>query len=579
MPQVRLATPHCDGVPSCTNFLARTQYRLWKCTRPASSHRAGIPRDFSNLFDPRSYLSFQDCPEQHQEEEKKISSTVEMPKRKRSVAETVQIKLEKYRIDIFRALSSAKVHERKRFSIKLHEPGITVARKTRLEREYAVLKALDLRHTARHHLHTNLLRIKAVETSPDIPQELREPVPWPALPQEEITLRNNVISILCNAASARHALDRAVADICQTLGVPVPAKSKRVRNKRKDSEDQPADRQEEDPAGDESAKPSSDAGKKRGAAEEDDAEESDFEGFGSDSDSDAVDDADEPRPTVEALDDSDQESEISKLANLIGGSSDEDEDEFDEQVLAKYRGTETVNLDDISLSGSGSEDEGDDEEEEEPESMTGSRSPSPLPKKKLKKATDDDDSQKTAAEKKTSREKEKEEKKKRAAKAAVRAARPGDSTFLPTLMGGYISGSESASDIEAPPKKRRGQRARRAIWEKKYGAKAKHLQEAAAKGGRDAGWDMKRGAVGPEDQARGKWRKGGRLPGRPAAGIDARGHSQGRGNDGGQGMAAPAAKPTKKDNEGPLHPSWEARKKAKEAQKNVAFAGQKVVFD
>ncbi|PTB69135.1 Bud-site selection protein [Trichoderma citrinoviride] len=491
-----------------------------------------------------------------------------MTKRKRSVAETVQIKLDKYRIDIFKALGSAKVHERKRFSIKLHEPGITVAKKTRLEREYAVLKALDLKHTARHHLHTNLMRIKAVETSPDIPQELRDPVPWPALPQEEITLRNNVISILCNAASVRHVLDRAVADICETLGVPVPTKSKRVRNKRKDTEDQPADREVEavNEVDGESAKAPAKSGKKKEAAKvdakedakEEDAEESDFEGFGSDSNGDG--DADEPRPTIEELDDSDQESEISKFANLLGGSSDEDSDEFDEELLAKYRGTEKVNLDDISVSGSGSEDEDDDnegdDEEEEPESITGSRSP---------------------------KEEKEKEKKKRAAKAALKAARPGDSTFLPTLMGGYISGSESASDIEAPRKKRRGQRARQAIWEKKYGANARHLQKQAAKGGRDAGWDMKRGAVGPEDQGRGKWRKGGRgLPGRPAGGAagGARGYSQGRGNDREQGRAAPAPRPpTKKDNEGPLHPSWEARKKAKEAQKNVAFAGQKVVFD
>ncbi|KAL7820635.1 Bud-site selection protein [Trichoderma gracile] len=504
-----------------------------------------------------------------------------MTKRKRSVAETVQIKLEKYRIDIFRALSSAKVHERKRFSIKLHEPGITVAKKTRLEREYGELKSLDLRHTARHHLHTNLMRIKAVETSPDIPQELRDPVPWPALPQEEITLRNNVISILCNAASVRHALDRAVADICETLGVPVPAKSKRVRNKRKDSEDQPADREEEGQADGESAKPAPKAAKKKEkeAAREEKSEESEFEGFGSDSD--GGDDGDEPRPTIEELDDSDQESEISKFANLLGGSSDEDEDEFNEELLAKYRGTEKVNVDDISLSGSGSEDEdGDDggDEEEEPDSITGSRSPSPVPRKKIKKATDDETGE-TAAAKKTSKEKKEEDKKKRAAKAAAKAARPGDSTFLPTLMGGYISGSESASDIEAPRKKRRGQRARQAIWEKKYGANARHLQKAAAKGGRDAGWDLKRGAVGAEDQGRGKWRKGGRLPGRPVGAAGARGFSQGRGHDRDQDRPAPAAKPTKKDNEGPLHPSWEARKKAKEAQKNVAFAGQKVVFD
>ncbi|QYS95959.1 BUD22 domain-containing protein [Trichoderma simmonsii] len=495
-----------------------------------------------------------------------------MPKRKRTVADTVQNKLEKYRIDIFRALSSAKVHERKRFSNKLHEPGITVAKKTRLEREYAALKALDLRQTARHHLHSNLLRIKAVETSKDIPEELRAEVPWPALSPEEISIRNNVISILCNAGPVRQALDRAVADICETLGVAVPTKSKRVRNKRKDTEEQPADREEDGDDDDEDedddeedVKPSAKSSKKREAVDEEAADESEFEGFSSD--------ADEPRPSIEELEGSDQEDAVSKYANLLGGSSDEDEEEFDEELLAKYRGTEKVNLDDISISGSGSEDEGDDEEDEELESITGSRSPSPVPTKKSKKSADNDDSQKPAVEKaKKTREEKKEERKKQAAKAAAKTARSGDSTFLPTLMGGYISGSESASDIEAPPKKRRGQRARQAIWEKKYGANAKHLQKAATKGGRDAGWDMKRGAVGPEDRGK-PWKRGGRP-----AGGDSRGYSQGRGGNI-QEQNKPPPKPTKKDNEGPLHPSWEARKKAKEAQKSVAFTGQKVVFD
>ncbi|RFU76735.1 bud22 family [Trichoderma arundinaceum] len=497
-----------------------------------------------------------------------------MPKRKRSVADTVQNKLEKYRIEIFRALSSAKVLERKRFSSKLHEPGITVAKKTRLEREYAVLKSLDLRQTARHHLHSNLLRIKAVETSDDIPEELRAGVPRPTLAQEEIALQNNVISMLCNAGPVRQALDRAVADICETLGVPVPTKSKRVRNKRKDTEDQPADRdeqdeQDEEQSDEESVKPSAKAKKQRKPVEEEPDEESEFEGFGSD--------ADEPRPTIEELGGSDQEAAVTKYDDLLGGSSDEEEEEFDEELLAKYRGTEQVNLDDISLSGSGSE--GEDEDEEGSVSIPGSRSPSPLPTKKLKTSIDDDDKPKPAASK-SSKEKKEEEKKKRAAKAAIKAARPGDSTFLPTLMGGYISGSESASDIEAPPKKRRGQRARQAIWEKKYGASAKHLQKAAAKGGRDAGWDMKRGAVGPEDQGRGKpWKKGSRLPTRPAGG-DNRGYSQGRGGNAYQeSKAPPAPKPTKKDDQGPLHPSWEARKKAKQAEKGAAFSGQKIVFD
>ncbi|KAH6605900.1 bud22 family [Trichoderma cornu-damae] len=491
-----------------------------------------------------------------------------MPKRKRSVADAVQNKLEKYRIEIFRALSSAKVFERKRFSNKLHEPGITVAKKIRLEQEYAVLKSLDLRQTARHHLHSNLLRIKAVETSDDIPEELRAGAPRPTLSPEEISLWNNVVSMLCNAGPARQALDRAVADICETLGVPVPAKSKRVRNKRKDAEEQPADREEEQ-SDEEGAKPLAKPKRKREIAEEEPAEESEFEGFGSD--------ADEPRPTIEELDGSDQETAVTRYDNLLGGSSDEDEEEFDEELLAKYRGTEQVNLDDISLSGSGSEDEDEGEDEDELESITGSRSPSPLPTKKLKTSTDSGDKPKPVPSK-DSREKKEEEKKKRAAKAAVKAARPGDSTFLPTLMGGYISGSESASDIEAPPKKRRGQRARQAIWEKKYGASAKHLQKAAAKGGRDAGWDMKRGAVGPEDQGRGKgWKRGGRLASRPAGG-DKRGYSQGRGGNSPQESRAPP-KPTKKDDQGPLHPSWEARKKAKQAEKGAAFSGQKIVFD
>ncbi|PNP37394.1 hypothetical protein TGAMA5MH_10693 [Trichoderma gamsii] len=499
-----------------------------------------------------------------------------MPKRKRSVADTVQTKLEKYRIDIFRALSSAKVFERKRFSTKLREPGITVAKKTRLEREYGVLKSLDLRLTARHHLHSNLLRIKAVETSEDIPEELRAEVPRPTLSPEEIALQNNVISILCSANSTRHALDRAITDICETLGVPVPTKSKRVRNKRKDTEEQPADREEDEDGSEEDVKPSNDSKKKKKekkqeTAEEESDSESEFEGFGSD--------ADEPRPTIEELEGSDQETAVTKYDNLLGGSSDESEDEFDEEFLAKYRGTEQVNLDDISVSGSGSEAE--DEDEEDLDSISGPRSPSPVPTRKPKKLTDDDDDDDEPKPEATKSEKEKkeEDKKKRAAKAALKTARPGDSTFLPTLMGGYISGSESASDIDAPPKKRRGQRARQAIWEKKYGAKAKHLQKQAASGGRDSGWDMKRGAVGPEDQGRKPWKKGGRAL---AGAGDRGGYSQGRergANAHQESRPAPPPKPVKKDNEGPLHPSWEARKKAKEQQKGAAFAGSKIVFD
>lgn len=131
--------PHCARVPllhhiSRQSSRVDTVQHLQTHTPPLAVARPA--RDFSDNFDQRSYLSFKPP-------RAKKKNIANMPKRKRTVADTVQNKLEKYRIDIFRALSSAKVHERKRFSNKLHEPGITVAKKTRLEREYAALKVCN----------------------------------------------------------------------------------------------------------------------------------------------------------------------------------------------------------------------------------------------------------------------------------------------------------------------------------------------------------------------------------------------------------------------------------------------------
>lgn len=151
---------------------------------------------------------------------------------------------------------------------------------------------------------------------------------------------------------------------------------------------------------------------------------------------------------------------------------------------------------------------------------------------------------------------------------------PGTSTFLPSLMGGYFSNSDSeASDIDiAPPlkKNRRGQRARQAIWEKKFKAEAKHLKKQQQKGGRDAGWDMKRGAVGAGD---GKpWKRGIRNPLASGAGAETTGANM-------EAVAERKPKVPKRDDTGTLHPSWEAKKKAKEAQGIVAFQGKKTTFD
>ena len=155
---------------------------------------------------------------------------------------------------------------------------------------------------------------------------------------------------------------------------------------------------------------------------------------------------------------------------------------------------------------------------------------------------------------------------------------PKSTTFLPSLMmGGYWSGSESAEDDNVSQwetrKNRRGQQARRALWEKKFGRNASHLKKQA--NDRNQGWDPRKGASDGKD-IRGKRGRG-------------RGGSSMRSNDrretekivrsGANSDPIKTRERKSKLVEGPLHPSWVAAKKAKEAKATVAFQGNKVVFD
>ncbi|GIJ89618.1 hypothetical protein Asppvi_008563 [Aspergillus pseudoviridinutans] len=157
-------------------------------------------------------------------------------------------------------------------------------------------------------------------------------------------------------------------------------------------------------------------------------------------------------------------------------------------------------------------------------------------------------------------------------------------TFLPSLtMGGYFSGSESEpEDLEGaagPPrrKNRMGQQARRALWEKKYGSGANHIkkQKDNERKNRDSGWDTRRGATDGSEGPRGK-----------------RGLGQGRGGDrfrqrdndatgGDRPQRGPPGGFNKKNvkDDKPLHPSWEAARKAKEQKSMASFQGKKVTFD
>ncbi|KAJ9223022.1 hypothetical protein DTO169C6_4695 [Paecilomyces variotii] len=169
-------------------------------------------------------------------------------------------------------------------------------------------------------------------------------------------------------------------------------------------------------------------------------------------------------------------------------------------------------------------------------------------------------------------------------KASKKASAKGtikDTTFLPSLMmGGYWSGSESGDEPapDEPPrrKNRMGQQARRALWEKKYGSGANHVRKEQEKkrNSRDSGWDVRKGAMDPDADGRAKkFGKGRSGPGtgRPAHRSGERGASSH--ND------RPSFQQKKPQDDKPLHPSWEAKKRAKEQAAQATFQGKKITFD
>ncbi|EOO02177.1 putative nadh-ubiquinone oxidoreductase kda subunit protein [Phaeoacremonium minimum UCRPA7] len=437
-----------------------------------------------------------------------------MPKRKRSIEDELEERLAKWRKDLFRVLKVAKGFERQRLAKRIRDDKSTPDKISRLEREVVVLKSLDLQQTANTHLCSALLRIKAVAESPKLPEDVKTGVSKPDISEEERTALHNVTSALYNRSQVKEVLDQAVADICAILRVPPPdKKSKGKKGEKKTSTDS---RLKEDKAVEKSL-PKKQVEREGSWSGE---EEDEFEGF-----DDEIDGAD-----IEDGEQSDSDAQEFSNEEASGDISSGKEEEAVDRWEAMLG------------SGSSDSDEEDDAEDDDDKS-----------------AASDDASASASPPRKVAR-----------AKASKNTKPTGaDSLFLPSLMGGYISGSESASDVDvAPParKNRRGQRARQALSELKYKDKAKHLEKA--KKGRDAGWDNKRGAVG-SDNGR-PWKNGIHNP------LD---RAANNGGDAAFDRPKRTAPPPKKDNEGPLHPSWEAKKKAKEMQKTATFQGKKISFD
>ncbi|GAA6058866.1 hypothetical protein JCM10212_002810 [Sporobolomyces blumeae] len=178
------------------------------------------------------------------------------------------------------------------------------------------------------------------------------------------------------------------------------------------------------------------------------------------------------------------------------------------------------------------------------------------------------------------------------------------SAFLPSLAAGYVSYSDSdgedakwVKDAEreekkGPRKNRRGQRARQAIWEKKYGSAAAHVVKAS--GGKPVPLEKlkknkaarKNGTADPAPRkpeenkpfnplnAPGGSTNPNAQPVGPRKTAPAATAASGATSYGAPASAAP---PGEK-----MHPSWEAKRKAAEALKNSASIqpqGKKITFD
>ncbi|KAK1488876.1 NADH-ubiquinone oxidoreductase 30.4 kDa subunit [Colletotrichum tamarilloi] len=519
-----------------------------------------------------------------------------MVKRKRSREDDLEAKLADYKKEIFRAIKGAKGLERQRYSKRLRDDKASPDKAKRLEREILVLKSLDLQQTADAHLHSSLLKIKQIAESPALPEEIKQGVPKPDLSEEEKAALHNVTSGLFNRPHVREAVDKAVRGVCLILNVPIPDKKSKKGKKdsaaaaenKKQSKDEVDDEPRESKkaklvdAKDVSAKPKAESKPKETVVEAEE-EPNPFDEMDDEipTESDASDGGKNADVADDEEIDSDEEEEekaLSKMEAMLGGS-DSEEDSPDEDLKARYKAL----LSEVADEGDTADDESnsDDEDEDEDEEMAD-------PDSDAEDSGNDSDRQRRinaanvslSPEPEPSSSSSKEKKVKRAKKPT---GRPGETTFLPSLMGGYISNSESeASDLDlAPPKKRLGQKQRQAIWEKKYGASANHVKKQAngqrgAGGARDSGWDMRKGAVGADEDggARKPWKKGVSNP------LGGGGGGGGKGRDrGGRGEEKKKARaPPKKDDEGILHPSWEARKKAKEAQTTAAFTGTKITF-
>ncbi|KAF3207231.1 hypothetical protein TWF192_005079 [Orbilia oligospora] len=357
----------------------------------------------------------------------------------------------------------------------------------RLEKEIEALKHIDLAELATRHLNKLLVKNRPLSNSryfpPEIAKEVEEQAKTP-VPTGPVA---NVCARMLNANPVKESVKEIIGNLSRLLGIEggnedsgKPTKeSEKAEKKVKESKAviHGADKEFED--------------------EGDNSEEDDSEASSKDNSEDAV-----IHPSML------KNLAAKYLRNSGAVSSDEDEDEDDDDDRIAWSSE-----DDDDGEGE-DEDEEDISESEDDRPRGRSMSITPIPEDELRKIealedealdinlSDEEGEGEEGSDSDVSSPPPKKSEKSKPKKQAAPALAPAptgplkSSSFLPTLMTGYISGSDSdaASDISAenksrkskkkgPPEKkirknRMGQQARRALAEKMYGTGANHVKKA-----------------------------------------------------------------------------------------------------
>jgi hypothetical protein len=412
----------------------------------------------------------------------------------------------------------------------------------RLRKEIEVVKSLDLDRVVESRLCKGIGKIKALVESGYLPKTWTEGEVkgWEGeKSEEEVKAWNNVVSGIWNLNVVKEVWTGVVRGFYLAMGVQAPVEGKGKKQ---------TEKEKEKTAKKEAKKIGRASQIEDGGNSEDEMEnisrgdrEPSWEGFDSPADDEDGDsDSDAENSEDDEENDSLDEETLSHYDALLANSSDEES--FDEEEYLKSHPSTSKPSTRLSLS------------------LSPSPSRSPSPSHSIILSNSASESEPDVPPTKTKQSKP--------SKTAPAAKSTTGSTFLPTLMGGYWSGSESpASDLSdsavRPPirKNRMGQQARRALAEKKFGTGANHIKAG------------KPSVNIKEEKGKDKGRKRGEKFGND--------RGRGRGRDAKDNANLTEVKPREKtrDDVGVLHPSWQAAKKAKEEKLKATFQGKKVTFD